>query len=488
MRNAEPPSGPLDAAGTPARARRFSRGRVVVVGGGVAAVEAVLALRDLTGGRLVIDMVASEAVLAHRAWSVAQPFGLGAGPVIDLSELARRQAVTLHPARVAAVDVEGRRVRLAGGSELAYDHLVLAHGARPAAGLAGAVTFAGPQDGPAVERVLDDAAAGRCRRIAFVVPPRATWPLPAYELALMTAIELRSRGVPDARLTIITPERTPLWLFGPAAGEALVDVLAARGIAVRTSASAAAVEHEGVRLANGDLVAADAAIVLPVFEGAPVPGVPCDDRGFVPTDAHGWVAGADGVLAAGDATTFPVRQGGLATQQADAAAESIAAAVGAIDRPSPFRPVLRGLLLTGGAPLYLRAELSPSGEPRLTASGARWLEGTTSSRPLWWPPGKIAGRYLAPYLAEARPLGYEDRRMVDRTPGAAMGPDDHDDAVALTLVLADEDAASGDLRRAVEALDAAAALAGGALPEAYAKRRERWLADIETAAGTEADR
>ena len=73
--------------------------------------------------------------------------------------------------------------------------------------------------------------------------------------------------------------------------------------------------------------------------------------------------GVEDVFAAGDATTFPLKQGGLATQQADAAAEAIAADLGAAVRPAPFRPVLRGLLLTGGAPLYLRSRLTPDGEP-----------------------------------------------------------------------------------------------------------------------------
>ena len=59
-------------------------------------------------------------------------------------------------------------------------------------------------------------------------------------------------------------------------------------------------------------------------------------------------------------------------------------------QPEPFRPVLRGLLVTGEAPTFLRVEL---------AGGA----GDTSAaadEALWWPPGKIVGRYLAPFLAE----------------------------------------------------------------------------------------
>ena len=75
------------------------------------------------------------------------------------------------------------------------------------------------------------------------------------------------------------------------------------------------------------------------------------------------MSGCAGVYAAGDATTFPLHQGGLAAQQADAAAESIAASLGAIAEAEPFRPVLRGVLLTGGAPLYLRAVLGAEEAP-----------------------------------------------------------------------------------------------------------------------------
>jgi sulfide:quinone oxidoreductase len=93
-------------------------------------------------------------------------------------------------------------------------------------------------------------------------------------------------------------------------------------------------------------------------------------------------------------TTFPVKQGGLAAQQAEAAATTIAALAGARVEPTPFRPVLRGWLLTGGEPLYLRTELR----------GGLGVTSTVSKQPLWWPPGKIFGRRLGPYLAERAEL------------------------------------------------------------------------------------
>jgi sulfide:quinone oxidoreductase len=75
-----------------------------------------------------------------------------------------------------------------------------------------------------------------------------------------------------------------------------------------------------------------------------------------------------------------------AAQQADAAAEATAAAAGAEITPTPFKPVLRGLLLTGLTPRFMRAEVGSH-------------ESELDTEPLWWPSGKIVGRHLAPFLA-----------------------------------------------------------------------------------------
>jgi CBS domain-containing protein len=95
-----------------------------------------------------------------------------------------------------------------------------------------------------------------------------------------------------------------------------------------------------------------------------------------------------GLYAAGDITSFPVKQGGIAAQQADAAGASIAAEAGARIKPEPFRPILRGLLLTGDAPHFLRRDVAAGGHASAT------------TEPLWWPPTKLVGRRLAPLLAQ----------------------------------------------------------------------------------------
>jgi sulfide:quinone oxidoreductase len=453
--------------------------RVLIAGSGVAAVEAVLALRHLAGRHFDIDLLAPAHALEHRPASVAAPFGLGAPPPLDLHELARRYDVGLVEGELAAVDVDARRVRLSSGAVRPYDHLLAAVGARPVPAIPGSLIFRGPIDVSMVDWVLAELKRGHRGQLVVIVPPGTTWTLPAYELAIMAATELRGL---DATITLVTPEPEPLWIFGDAAGAALRDLLSDRGIELRTSLRAAHVTDDVLWFEHGQALIADTVISMPRLVGPSIDGLPSDAHGFLPTDAHGCVMGADRVLAAGDATTFPIKQGGLATQQADAAAQTIAHQLGAAVEPRPFKPVLRGVLLTGGAPLYLRAELDPQGARRSGTAKRGRLTGEVSSRALWWPPGKVAGRYLAPYLATARPVMLGVEPLFDRVPTPAQSDAaEHEAALELALLIADEDAAAGDPAQALHALDAAAALGGGVLPAAYAERRERLLAELSPA-------
>ena len=459
--------------------------RVLIAGSGVAAVEAVLALRHLAGRQFAIDLLAPAHALVDRPASVATAFGLGAPPPLDLRDLATRFAVTLVEGELTGVDVDARTAQVDGAESRPYDHLLVAVGAHPEPAVPGALTFSGPQDVPSVESMLDDVARGPRRRVVVAVPSGTAWPLPAYELAVMTRSELDMRGARDALVTVVTPEREPLWIFGEAAGAAMRELLDDRRIGLQTGARPANVDGKVLWLESGDAVAADTVLSLPRLRGRPIAGLPADAQGFLPTDAYGYVMATDHVLAAGDVTSFPVKQGGLATQQADAAAATIARELGAPVVPRPFAPVLRGLLLTGGAPLYLRAELDFSGARREAGVRHRRLAGAVSSRALWWPPGKIAGRYLAPYLSTARPRSLGEEPLADRGAGSRVAhPAEHEAALDLVLLLADEDEAAGDLPQALHALDAAAALSGGVLPAAYAERRERWRAELEPSEAT----
>jgi sulfide:quinone oxidoreductase len=198
-------------------------------------------------------------------------------------------------------------------------------------------------------------------------------------------------GVRDAELTLVTPEDTPLGLFHGAGSAAVAERLARAGVDFAGSTYAHDYDGETLALAPGErTLAADRVVALPVLSGPALGGVPSDPDGFVHVDEHGRVPGVEAVYAVGDATTFTVKQGGVAAQQADAVAALIARSAGASVPEPPTRPLLRAMLFTGDGPVYLRA----------TITGGESVVSSASRHCPWWPPHKVAARYLAPYLAD----------------------------------------------------------------------------------------
>jgi len=379
---------PPPSTSTPARGARERPLRVLIAGAGIAALEALLALRHLAGGRVTVDLIAPTPDFVLRPFSIVEPFGAGSAPRLSLGSLLRDHQAGHLSDGLAAVEPERRAIRCTSGEEYGYEALIVAVGARPVEALPGALGVPGPEWIARFRELLGALERGDVRDVVFVVPDEPTWSLPLYELALLTAGWLFERRVAGVRLTLATPERAPLAAFGHNAGDTVSDLLHGHGVDLRCSVAAQAVDEGALRLAGGETIAADRVVALNRLAGPALPGLPADDEGFVPVDEHGRVAGVEHVYAAGDATTGPIKQGGLAAQQADAVAESVAAWAGVGLRPSPFRPVLRGVLLTGTGPAYFRAD----SRPHHKSSVARLS-------PLWWPPAKVAGRHLAPYLA-----------------------------------------------------------------------------------------
>jgi sulfide:quinone oxidoreductase len=442
----------------PATSRRPQR--IVLAGGGVGALEAVLALRDLLGREVDVVLVCPEREFVYQPLAVAEPFDPEQGRRWDLARMAQDLGVELRHDALDGVDAESKEVLLRGGARLAYDVLVIATGSRRLEWLPGALSFGGPADVPAVRRLLEDLEAGDVAAVAFTAPPQSTWVLPLYELALLTAARIAERGIADVSLSLVTAESEPLALFGPAASRTMRSLLGDRGVRLLAQRYAVAYDGSALELVDGTVVPADRVIALPRLQGPGLDGLPADAGGFIPVDAHGAVTGLADVYAVGDAAAHPVKQGGLAVQQADAAAEAIAADLGAEVDPQPFRPVLRGLLLTGLAPTFLQAQLRGAGSQ-------------ASPDALWWPPSKIAGGRLAGYLArlEAEAGG----------PGPA-GPGRRDSAAArrdlreLALSFADMDAGAGELSSALQWLDVVEAIDGEASADLEGKRR-RWRRD-----------
>jgi len=417
--------------------------RVLIAGGGIAGLELLLALRVFAGDRVAITVLTAGAELAPRAMTVAEPFARGGAQRYSWEDIARDQGAAVVIDKLVAVDTAARVAFTPGGRRVPYDILALTTGARRVPPFAGALTFGIAGGVPAeLQAIIAGVLAGGPSSIAFVLPSPSCWPLPLYELALLTAHDLREHSS-DAAIAFVTPEDQPLGLFGPAARDAITPMLAALGIELITGARVLGVVDGALRVADGEL-AADHVVTLAEITARIVPGLPLDRAGFVPVDVHGRVRGEPHVYAAGEVTSFPLRQGGLAAQQADAVAEAIAAACGAGNDPAPFRPVLRGRLLTSGAPLYLQSR--PSGQS------------IASTRALWSPPEKVAGRFVAPYLATARPTRLAAAGLTERVPASAARPADERDAMTLALTVAEAEARHGSAERWLQALEAAHAL------------------------------
>jgi sulfide:quinone oxidoreductase len=377
----------------------------VILGGGIAGLEALLALRDLAAGRTEVTLIAPDPRFTYKPLIVEEPFTFQPAERRELDPAVREAGGQFVLGVVDAVHPENHAVVVSEGDErlyvheLPYDLLVVCVGGRARAVYEHAVTFRfrALGDPLKVDALIAQAAAHESKRVAFVVPPGVGWTLPLYELALVTRVRAEETGRPGLRISLYTPEESPLILFGKAASESVAQLLQAREIDFRGGVSVRESDGALRSAPGGDVIDAGAVAALPAIEGPRLAGLPFDDLGFIPIDEHARVTGVDDVYAAGDGTNFPIKQGGLGTQQADAAAEHIASRVGAPVEPRPFRPVLRGKLLTGAESLGMRHDLT----------GGHG-EGVASTRHLWWPPDKVGGRYLGPWLARRQRLAEQE--------------------------------------------------------------------------------
>jgi len=371
-------------------------GEVLVAGAGFAGLEAALALRALAHGRVHVRLLTPANVFTYVPAAVIEPFQDTAWAQVPLTSLARVGGFTMVKGMLGVVEAEEGAVITTDGRRLSYDALVVAVGARRRTWLRGAdITFRGTEDVRAYRRLVDEvhalAAGGAGIDLAILVPSGPTWSLPAYELALLTAAHLRERDAGGrVRVTIVTAEDRPLSLFGTAASDALDGLLHDHGVAVRPGTVARSRVGGALVLSSGEQIGADRVVTMAALSGPEVPGLPATPLGFLPVEQDGRVSHTEGVLAAGDATDFPVKQGGVACQMADTAAATAAVMLGHPVDPIPFAPRLRGQVWSGADASFIRSDL---------AGGRDESHGVVSAgEPLWWPPGKVAGRFLTTAL------------------------------------------------------------------------------------------
>jgi sulfide:quinone oxidoreductase len=244
-------------------------------------------------------------------------------------------------------------------------------------------------------QVVAALGSGRRPSIAFIVEPGPTWPLPLYELALLTARYAKVRNV-ETELTFITADPAPLPTFGEEVGQAISGLLQKAGVQlmVGSRVNTNGPQELTVKPAHVTLHL-DWMVSVPRISGPNIRGIPgfAEDR-FLHVDSFCRVPDTDGrIFAAGDATDLPVKHGGVGAQQADTAAAGIAHLAGVGQAPEPLRPEIRGMLVTGEDPLYLSAFL---------IAGQGW-RGSLSEQPPWPSGQKVVAEELESYLSHASP-------------------------------------------------------------------------------------
>jgi len=389
------------------------RHRVLIAGAGVAGLEALIGIHGLAGDRVETTVVSPDPEFFFQAQTVEHPFARPTAHRWPVAKICAAHNARFVQDRVTLVDPVAQRVATLSGGELAYDTLLVAVGARRERVLEGKATvFAGDRDAESVHGLIQDVEGGYVKSIAFVVPAGVTWPLPLYELALMTAQRAFEMSVP-VRIAFITPEELPLGVFGRTASSAVQAALARAHIEFVGATYVKQVLSGSIVISpSGETLPFERVVCVPRLTGPHITGLPADEYGFVLVDAQCRVRGWEAVYAAGDGTTYPIKQGGLAAQQADAVASAIAMRAGAPVSSQPFDPVLRAKLLTGSRAKYLR-EAVAEGEAGSSAA----------DHTLWWPPSKVAAPHLAAYL-DALESGGPPPHVTNKPPVSMHGSGD----------------------------------------------------------------
>ena len=364
----------------------------VICGAGIAGIEAALRLRRLAGDEVQITLIDPADSLVYRPLAVREPFALSGARRYPLRSVVAAVGAKWIQDGVDGADPAARTVHLAGGDELAYDALLLALGGRETSPHEHAHVFNDRNAGETFHGIVQDIEAGYITSLVLIEPDGPTWPLPLYELALMTAERAYSMNA-TCEITFITPHQRPLQAFGGGAAEAVERLFDEAAITLHTGATADVISarHVGIE-PHGTELHPQRVVTLPRLTGPGLRGIDgSEPYGLLAIDDRCRVRDLDGrVFAAGDATDFAVKHGGISAQQADTAAAGIAHLAGFGEAPTRFEPVVRGMLLTGRKPLFISAHV---------AEGKGW-HAEIYDEPPWPADEKVVAEELGPFLHE----------------------------------------------------------------------------------------
>ncbi|MGH2714403.1 MAG: hypothetical protein ACRDM7_11060, partial [Thermoleophilaceae bacterium] len=277
-------------------AQKPSRPHVLIAGGGVAGLETLLALHALAPDRMDVTILAPELKFTNLSMAVEQPFNVQRVRGLRLEDTAAELGAHWHRGALDRIEHDRHRVVTKDGEELPYDRLVLALGALPESEWhgQGVLTYHGGRDGPDYRLLLHQLREGRIDKVAFVKPGGASWPLPLYDLALLTAAECAAHDRKGVELSLITPEREPLGIFGNRASAVIRALQDQSGVTLHTSSYGVPNPPGWLDISPGDRsVPVDRIVTEPRLAGPSLRGIPSGPDGFIRTDPHGRVPELD---------------------------------------------------------------------------------------------------------------------------------------------------------------------------------------------------
>jgi len=353
-------------------------GRVVVVGGGFAALEVALALRKLDAS-VPVTVVSDETEVVYRPWLIRVPAGGQQPPIIPFARLLEAAGVEVVARRVAGADLDQRHLVLDSGAAIDYEQLVVATGAtadrqRVPGALRHAIFTCDLDDAAALEARISAGAS----HLAVVFG----WERHGPGLEYAAWIARHRSGV---RVTAVDGDGTMARRFGDKAMAWIRTRLERLGAHLITDGTVERIGEGTVHLSEGAVDADLIAIVAPLRGNAAwLPPNLLTDYGMLRVDNT--MAAGPGVFAIGDVVAVPdgyrlppalrsiqATAPGVARNVAGALRGATMQPVLELGRPDMLAPDLAGvsvlvrdrrLVLRGRLPLLIRA----SGERRYLRS------------------------------------------------------------------------------------------------------------------------
>lgn len=370
-----------------------SRPEILIAGSGPGALEATLGLSRSKQLDAIVALISPQLEFRYRPNMVMEPFGVSKTAKYAVAEVIRHPDVTQWQGTLERVDIAASKAYSPEGDEFNFDSLVIATGTETHADLTEpVVTFGKPGSLEALTDIVAEIDAGSVHSVLFTAPTGPIWQLPLYEFALMCADRAERQSAQQIAVSIATPEAGPLDIFGAENSAAVRQLCAELGVTVHTDTTVEGFDGSTAHLGDGTSQVVDRVFAMPRLTGRAPEGLPTDENGFIHVDDNQLVQGTANVYAVGDVTDFRVKQGGLASKQADAALSAIEAALGDREAPEPFVREIEAILIGAGRRLAMCAQIG---------------EETSQSIAIEQPTGpvqKIYSRLLSERLHEISPL------------------------------------------------------------------------------------